>query len=62
MTPNPITTYEDTDLAQAAQIIISKGIGSLPVNDEEPKVVGLLTKHDIVKALGTIGRSMIVEV
>ncbi|MGA2789715.1 MAG: CBS domain-containing protein [Candidatus Bathyarchaeia archaeon] len=61
MTPNPITTYEDTDLAQAAQIIITKGIGSLPVNDNEPKVVGLLTKHDIVKALGTIGRSMIVE-
>jgi CBS domain-containing protein len=61
MTPNPITTYEDTDLAQAAQIIITKGIGSLPVTDKEPKVVGLLTKHDIVKALGTIGRSLIVE-
>ena len=61
MTPNPITIYQDTDLAQAAQIIITKGIGSLPVNDEEPKVVGLLTKHDIVKALGTIGRNLIVE-
>ena len=61
MTPNPITIYEDTDLAQAAQIIINKGIGSLPVTDKEPKVVGLLTKHDIVKALGTIGRNLIVE-
>jgi len=61
MTPNPITIYQDTDLAQAAQIIINKGIGSLPVTDEEPKVVGLLTKHDIVKALGTIGRNLIVE-
>jgi CBS domain-containing protein len=61
MTPNPITIYQDTDLAQAAQIIINKGIGSLPVTDKEPKVVGLLTKHDIVKALGTIGRNLIVE-
>lgn len=62
MTSNPITIYEDTDLAQAAQIIITKGIGSLPVTDKEPNVVGLLTKHDIVKALGTIGGNLIVEV
>jgi CBS domain-containing protein len=61
MTPNPITTYEDADLAQAAQIIITKGIGSLPVTDVERNVVGLLTKHDIVKALGTIGRDLVVE-
>jgi CBS domain-containing protein len=61
MTPNPITTNEDTDLAQAAQIIITKGIGSLPVTDKERNVVGLLTKHDVVKALGTIGRDLIIE-
>jgi len=61
MTPNPIITYEDADLAQAAQIIINKGVGSLPVTDEESNVVGLLSKHDIVKALGTIGTNLIVE-
>ena len=61
MTPNPITTYEDADLAQAAQIIINKGVGSLPVTDEDSNVVGLLSKHDIVKALGTIGTNLIVE-
>lgn len=55
MTPNPITAKEDADLAQAAQIIINKGVGSLPVIGSEAKVVGLLTKHTIVKALGTIG-------
>ena len=55
MTPNPITAKEDADLAQAAQIIINKGVGSLPVIGSEAKVVGLLTKHAIVKALGTIG-------
>ena len=55
MTPNPITAKEHADLAQAAQIIINKGVGSLPVIGSEAKVVGLLTKHAIVKALGTIG-------
>jgi len=61
MTRNPIMTYEKTDLAQAAQIIINKGIGSLPVIDAESKVVGLLSKHDIVRALGQIGRNLILE-
>ncbi len=61
MTVNPITTNENADLAQAAQIIINKGIGSLPVVDDDANVVGLLTKHDIVKALGAIGRSLILE-
>jgi predicted transcriptional regulator len=61
MTPHPITTYEDTDLAQAAQIIIREGIGSLPVTNGESNVVGLLSKHNIVKALGTVGRDLIVE-
>lgn len=61
MTPNPIRTHEDADLAQAAQIIINKGISSLPVTDNESNVVGLLSKHDIVKALGTVGRDLIVQ-
>lgn len=58
MTRNPITTLADSDLAKAAQIIVTKGISSLPVFDGEKKVVGLLTKHDIVKALGRVGRNI----
>ncbi len=61
MTRNPITIDEEADLAQAAQILINKGVGSLPVIDSESKVVGLITKHDIVKALGQIDRSLILE-
>ena len=61
MTRNPITTHEGADLAQAAQILINKGVGSLPVIDNESKVVGLITKHDIVKALGQIDRNLILE-
>jgi CBS domain-containing protein len=55
MTRDPVTTYQDTDLAQAAQLMIRKGISSLPVIDTKSNVVGLLTKHDIVRALGRIG-------
>ncbi len=62
MTLNPITTHEEIDLAQAAQIIIRKGVSSLPVVDKESKVVGLITKSDIVKALGQIDKSVTLEV
>jgi CBS domain-containing protein len=58
MTRNPITTQEGADLAQAARTLISKGVSSLPVIDTESKVVGLITKRDIVKALGQIDRSL----
>jgi CBS domain-containing protein len=61
MTLNPITTRDNTDLAQAAQIIITKGVSSLPVTDGTAKVVGLLAKHDIVRALGQISGDLIIE-
>lgn len=62
MTQNPVTIRDETDLAQAAQIIINKGVGSLPVVDRESHVIGLLTKHDIVRALGRIGRNLSSEI
>jgi CBS domain-containing protein len=61
MTRNPTVTHEGTDLAQAAQIITTKGVGSLPVTDNNSKVVGLLAKHDIVRALGQIGKKLIAQ-
>ncbi len=53
MTRRPITVLEHESLNQAAQILISKQIRALPVVDDDSNVVGLLTKHDIVKALGS---------
>ena len=52
MTRSPITVNQDDDLAQAAQIIVRRGIGSLPVMDNGESVTGLISKHDIVRALG----------
>jgi len=61
MTLHPVTTHEDTDLAQAAQIIINKGIGSLPVTDSNSRMIGLLTKRNVVKALGQVDEDLILE-
>jgi len=61
MTKKPITTYENTDLAQAARILITKGFGSVPVTDNTSKVTGLLAKHDVVKALGQFDGKLVVE-
>lgn len=61
MTRDPIFAKQDDDLVQAAQTIVRKGIGSLPVLDNEGTVVGLLNKHDIVKALGRVGKPLDLE-
>jgi len=61
MTRDPISVKQDDDLAQAAQTIIRKGIGSLPVLDDEGTVVGLLSKHDIVRALGRVGKPLDID-
>jgi CBS domain-containing protein len=58
MAQDPISANQDDDLAQAAQTIVRKGIGSLPVLDNEGTVVGLLSKHDIVRALGRVGKPL----
>jgi CBS domain-containing protein len=61
MTRHPVTTHEETDLAQAAQIIINKGIRSMPVIDSDSRVVGLLTKRGVVKALGQVDKNLVLE-
>lgn len=57
MTRNPIIAHIGDDLAQAAQMIVRKGIGSLPVLDHQDTMMGLLCKHDVVKALGRVSHS-----
>ncbi len=45
-----ITVKRDMPLSKAARMMIDKNVSSLPVKDEE-KIVALLTKWDIAKAL-----------
>jgi CBS domain-containing protein len=51
MTPNPITTTPDSDLADAAYIMLRNRISGLPVVDTGKNLKGIVTKTDVVKAL-----------
>ena len=55
MTPNNITIEENTDLAEAAKIMVKHGISGLPVIESSPdkveQPIGVISKSDIVKAL-----------
>jgi CBS domain-containing protein len=53
MTRNPITTSDETELTQAASVIVGSRKSGLPVTDRKSRLVGLLTKHDIVKAMAS---------
>ena len=50
MTPNPITINEDDDVKFAITLMIKYGISGLPVV-RKSKMVGIITKSDIVRAL-----------
>jgi CBS domain-containing protein len=52
MTRSPFTVLPCDDLIEAARIVINKQVCALPVVENDSEVVGLLTKHDIVRALG----------
>ena len=49
MTRNPVTIYEDATLSDAAELMKRKGIGHLPVVNENGRLVGIITRSDIVR-------------
>ncbi len=51
MTPNPITITCHHTVKEAARILHQKNIRRLPVVDENNKVVGIITRGDIVRCL-----------
>ena len=51
---DPITISQDSDLADAAQIMAMNRISGLPVVDSDGNLVGIITKTDIVKAIAAI--------
>lgn len=53
MTPNPLTIHEDADMADAGYIMLRNRISGLPVVDANERLVGIVTKTDIVKALAS---------
>jgi CBS domain-containing protein len=48
---DPITISQNSDLADAAQIMAMNRISGLPVVNSNDTLVGIITKTDIVKAM-----------
>lgn len=51
MTRNAITASPDTDVSELASIIIEKKVNRLPIVDVRGHVVGVVSRHDLVKAM-----------
>lgn len=53
MTSNPYTVRPEEVLSHAAEFMIEHGISGLPVVDKNGRVLGILTKTDIVRAVAS---------
>lgn len=51
MSLHPVTVTEDTDLAAAAVLMTDTAVKSLPVVDDHDRVVGVVSRRDIVHLL-----------
>ncbi len=51
MTRNPITVNERTSVASVAHIMVWEGIELLPVVDNQRKLIGIISRQDVLKAL-----------
>lgn len=54
MIKNPITVHPDHTIEEAAQLLLERGISGLPVLDTKARLVGIITKSDIFRALISI--------
>ena len=55
MTRNPITTTPDSDLADAAYIMLRNRMSGIPVVNSKQALTGIVTKTDVVSALASHG-------
>ena len=51
MSPRPMTVTEETDVAAVAKMMTATGFKSLPVVDARHRVVGVVSRRDIVRTL-----------
>jgi CBS domain-containing protein len=58
MTRHPVTVFATTDLATAAQLMTDTAVKSLPVIDEHAKVVGVVSRRDIVHILARTDKAV----
>ncbi|NEP77538.1 MAG: CBS domain-containing protein [Okeania sp. SIO3B3] len=51
MTKDPLTTTPEKSLSAAAKLMHDRDIHRLPVLDENEKVIGIITRGDIIRAM-----------
>ena len=62
MTPHAITVHPETDLAEAVELVTSTGIKCLPVVDKQGRVVGVVSRRDVVRMLARADEALEEEV
>ena len=55
MNLHPMTVNEDTDLAEAADLMTTTGVKSLPVLNHRRHVVGVVSRRDVIHLLARPG-------
>jgi CBS domain-containing protein len=51
MTTKPATTKPQATISEVAQTMLQSRVGQLPVLDDQQKLVGIITRHDLIHAL-----------
>jgi CBS domain-containing protein len=51
MTGEPVTARPDWSLAQAVRAMIDNGVNRLPVVDQAGRPLGVMTRHDVLRAV-----------
>jgi len=54
MTADPISVNENADLIDAARLMTKHGVSGLPVIDDAGKLVGIVTKSDLTRAVASL--------
>ncbi|KFM25926.1 CBS domain-containing protein CBSX2, chloroplastic [Auxenochlorella protothecoides] len=50
MTPDPVCVRASTTIEDAANLLLRMRIGRLPVVDDQKRLVGIITRGNIIKA------------
>ena len=51
MSKPPVYAYEDTPVSEIASMIIDQKINRVPIANEVQEVVGIVSRHDLVRSM-----------